>query len=816
MANSNNYLRPEARAVHYWRHHARARKALDFIIRALEEAADRAKESKKEVNEVDPNRASRIIFVSGEPGSGKSTLYLTLRAMLGHEADEFSKGYKGTALKDLNEIQWLDTLDLEVVGDEGENLLAAVLVRIFRKLEESKLSSKQCEGAIKKLEELATDIGIAWDGNLSARAGALDPDTFSMEVMRTQRARLGVNERLKEALDEISINHCCGCNEKTLFLLPVDDFYLKPTASLHLLRLLRMISIPRLFFLVMGDIDTVEALFIEKSLADWTAVAGKELFINQSDRLGQALSRARELRARYLRKLLPPGQRADIEAMDWHEARDFECNPLKKESDQRTLERVLGEVTLDSLDSPIQQTSEQTESLLMFLVSPPFSYIRANGEIDESVYDNRKKQREERAKGEKDKGDAEEYTSELELRKPRSAYTALQILDATPREIMDLSASLREVLRQRNEIKDSDPDSSKTPFLLLCVRDIVNQVKEEQSFLDAKEQNVLDGVLPTRHYSPQVDDIIFAMDRLCLKPAARKWQQKKENLTLWFRKHRSWDLGANRQDIEHSPKQAAEDSPNTTTKSKDSEITTNHEDPFGKLPPRPAAWFILLHDLAWKWNPESLSVNLIEKLCKDLNSWAISDEKVKKRPNNDGCWPFLELIPDLDGTEDTVADPSQYFAGWAVWLDGSTYRHLPVPEFQTFREIDQFLYVWSRGLGSTGKSQVDDVISLWALAGWTIISRLFENFASKGDDWFNDFSGIKSPCSQFSEIKGAYRKLFDQFKTRFNEKRKEQHQGSSDQTPPDFEYSGDSKSRLDEWVGIGSEENQTQNDKGSQ
>lgn len=183
MTNSNNYLRPEARAVPYWKHHVRAQKALDFIIRALTEAADKAKESKKEVHDVDPNRASRIVFISGEPGSGKSTLYLTLKAMLGPESKKFRDGSEPD-LRELENIRWLDTLDLEVVGDEGENLLAAVLVRIFRKLEESNSNSKKCEEAIKKLEELATDIGIAWDGNLMARAGALDPDTFSMEVMR--------------------------------------------------------------------------------------------------------------------------------------------------------------------------------------------------------------------------------------------------------------------------------------------------------------------------------------------------------------------------------------------------------------------------------------------------------------------------------------------------------------------------------------------------------------------------------------------------------------------------------------------------------
>lgn len=272
MANNSDYsLRPEAGPIPYLNHQRRAKEALKLIMRALTAAAEAAQKSK--ADELDfTERASRIFFVSGEPGSGKSTLYLTLRGMLSSkDQDTYSDGYpdKESLGKLKAAVRLLDPLDLEVAGHEGENLLAAVLVRLFGALDESStVLSKDCEDAIKELEDLATDIGIAWEGNLQARAGALDPETYSGEVMRTQRARLGVNKRLKEALDKLAINGCCGCTQKTLFVLPVDDFYLKPDASLQLLRLLRMISIPRLFFLVMGDITTVEALFIEKSLAD--------------------------------------------------------------------------------------------------------------------------------------------------------------------------------------------------------------------------------------------------------------------------------------------------------------------------------------------------------------------------------------------------------------------------------------------------------------------------------------------------------------------------------------------------------------------
>jgi hypothetical protein len=736
MSDNHNSLRHEAGPIPYWKHHKRAKEALNFIIRVLKGAADSVEGSKGVGNDptIDTNRASRIFFVSGEPGSGKSTMYLTLRAMLSSE-EKYSEGYKRkTDLDDLKNVRWLDALDLEVAGDEGENLLAAVLVRLFRKLDESNpVHSSDCEDAIKKLEELATDIGIAWEGNLQARAGNLDPDTYSAEVIRTQGARLRINERLQEALDKLAKNKCYGCDEKTLFVLPVDDFYLKPAASLQLLRLLRMISIPRLFFLVMGDINTVEALFIEKSLADWTEVAGTQLFAARTDRLDDALTRARELRARYLRKLLPPGQRAVIEAMDWYEALNFETDHSDFHVD--TLEDLLEQV---ELDQPFGTESESaSESLLTFLISPSLPSHPEEKQREREI-------RRKRAKGEKD---AEQESSEdLDLKKLRSAYTAVQILDATPREMMDFGFALREVRRKRQEFYEEGSvtvDKDQNPLLLSCVRDIVNLVREEQNFLNEKEQEVLEGILPTRHYFPE--DINFAMDRLCLYPAPRTWKKQKSE-QLWVRNHRSWDLTVNTKKYINDYK--------SKNQVENEGVDQAAKDPFAKLPPRPAAWFILLHDLAWKWNSDSVSGNLVEKLCEDLNDWRLSKSEVTLPPNQESC---LQLKQSSAPKQTQNFDPIDHLSGgWAILSDGSTYQHLPLPNFKIFRDLDHFLFIWSRGLEWLGKPEEAEgskISSIWALAGWTVLADTYKNYAVRGDDWFTDFA----------DTSGKFEERFEQF-----------------------------------------------------
>jgi hypothetical protein len=781
MPDNDNYsLRPEAGPIPYLKHHKRAKEAIKFIIRVLKAAADRVQESEGVASDasIDTNRASRICFVSGEPGSGKSTLYLTLRAMLSSKGEnKYSDGCPpDIGLGKLQGVvRLLDPLDLEVVGDERENLLAAVLVRLFRELPESRsVHSNNCEDAIKELEELASDIGIAWEGNLQERAGALDPATYSEEVMHTQRARLGVNDRLRNALDKLAKNQCYGCSPETLFVLPVDDLYLKPDASLQLLRLLRMISIPRLFFLVMGDITTVEALFIEKSLKDWTAVAGTRLFAYRSDRLDEALSRARELRARYLRKLLPPVQRATIEAMDWFEALDFEIG--RPGISVETLEELLEQVKLDDPLSPDAESEDEAVSLLDFLISPPF----------------KKEQKEKRKQRAKEDVSKMESPEDRNRKKDRAAYTALQILDATPREMLDLGSALREVIikRKRNqdlEEKCLEVGDENAPLLLSRVMDFVQLVSEEQNFFTEDEQNVLADVLPVRHYF--LEDIHFNMDRLCLKPVPWPWKNaalgKLDNPNsdpgnVWIRKHRSWNLAVNRAFIEDS-----KDKNTKSTNHKDGDqITKPQQSPFNYLPPRPTAWIVLLHDLAWTWSTDNVTGNLIIRLKKELGS--TQPAPVRGSQSNNDCMPKKESSSNFEGEDNPETkkefDPPKDFQGWAIWRNNETDEHFPMPEFETFQKLDQFLRVWNSGFewrdalrkqavalqkqakkvkkeaetdkakeaeaaelqkqADAAKNRADEYLQdnnllyLWGVAGSVVLNGQYESFAARKDNWF--------------------------------------------------------------------------------
>ena len=98
------------------------------------------------------------------------------------------------------------------------------------------------------------------------------------------------------------------------------------------------------------------------------------------------------------------------------------------------------------------------------------------------------------------------------------------------------------------------------------------------------------------------------------------------------------------------------------------------EGPVPFLPPRAAAWIILLHDLTWIWKPDRITKNLVVEFCAALS---------KKKCRN--C-PTLET------------------PGWA-WKKNrcGSWVHFPLPSLTTFRQLDRFLAVWNDVLRSNAE-----------------------------------------------------------------------------------------------------------------
>lgn len=215
-------------------------------------------------------RASRIAFLDGQRGTGKSTVLITfLKALKTGELNNAPSDIEELIKQLSSRVVLLEAIDMEPVPKDW-NMLPAILVRIgeaYNRFSASKESNplglleptSHYHDAWTRLNLLQNNIALSWDGNLSDRAGQIDPDTYAQETIRNETARLHLNPEFRTTLDQLAkqISQCSHI-ENPIFLLPIDDFDLNPTACLEMLRILRMISVPRLFNLVLGDLDVVD------------------------------------------------------------------------------------------------------------------------------------------------------------------------------------------------------------------------------------------------------------------------------------------------------------------------------------------------------------------------------------------------------------------------------------------------------------------------------------------------------------------------------------------------------------------------------
>ncbi len=331
---------------------------LDEAAAAIpDERAAEAPRSPRLAMRLDRARRSMVAFLDGARGMGKTSILLTLMRAFDEGVDlaEEEKdperrrllGEVGEKIKHLRDrVIWLETLDLEPVAS-NTNLLAAILARIERRAEE--LLGHRARGAFSDeetdalgaLRDLMREVGFAWEGNVRERASSLDPELYAEEVIAAELARLNFNERLEKALARLSRqieDAVPGMVRKPLFVLPVDDLDLNPTFTLDLLRLVRAVYCPRLFTVMLGDMEMTDRVVMARYLGE---LAGRfdyraDVWPSGPEDLGIA---ARETASQALRKLLPPVQRVELRPPSFEEAMKF-----RNTKDAKSLEEVLDEI----------------------------------------------------------------------------------------------------------------------------------------------------------------------------------------------------------------------------------------------------------------------------------------------------------------------------------------------------------------------------------------------------------------------------------------------------------------------------------------
>jgi hypothetical protein len=309
-----------------------------LLLNALEALGRRNdKEKGKEVEALDLDRRSQLAFIDGERGMGKTSVLLAVQRLLGEESiDKDALDPVQSLHAQRRRFVWLETLDMEPLP-RAANLPAAILVRIREKLVSPgfRVPSRAAafdeldehEQTASDLQELETEAVLAWQGTDPRRAEHTDPTAYASEVVRSEHAGLRLNQRLGKVLNSLArLANAAGAGaaKDPIFIVPVDDFDLAPTRCLELLRIIRMVSTPRLFFLVAGNTRIAEIVLRLESEGDLAKLTGRHLVPEEARWLRRT---GVEIAANNLRKLLPPEQRARLDEVDPNEALKFRASP---------------------------------------------------------------------------------------------------------------------------------------------------------------------------------------------------------------------------------------------------------------------------------------------------------------------------------------------------------------------------------------------------------------------------------------------------------------------------------------------------------
>jgi len=394
MANENNrkiktqrQLRIEAGPAQWQELDSTQCKAYMRVARMMVEAIyDLSFLNRKSTSSATLSRTGTA-FLAGGRGTGKTTVLRTLKhdtmesimPQLENDEEEPKKGWRDR-LKVLDSLRgrivWLETLDLEPFPPNA-NLLVSILMRIEDAAKDYGVNfpakenprgllepSSEYHNALLDLQRLQTDVALAWDGNLKERQGNLDPDSYAVEVTRIEKARLSLNSKFYDCINRLAKYVFRGTGiQDPLFVLPVDDFDLNPAICLDLLRMLRLISVPRLFTIVLGDLNVAATVFALKLSNDLGSIVksgeiNPNMLAIDPEVVGTL---AGDVAANALRKLLPPGQRVELQEMKISEA--LNIRPLGADLAEPYLHNLLDACTVSSrYKLSIEQTKRRTKS----------------------------------------------------------------------------------------------------------------------------------------------------------------------------------------------------------------------------------------------------------------------------------------------------------------------------------------------------------------------------------------------------------------------------------------------------------------------
>jgi len=226
---------------------------------------------------IDEERRNHVVLIDGERGTGKTAVMLRLlvdwsAAVRGTERLDGAraKAEKGegpplvgtdspivpAGLLDLQALSPKAVLGIHVAGhlqrvveamEQDAPRAAPRTPAPWAPVDSEELASRKAWRAFMRA------AATAWEGNLAARQGKLDPEAYVVELEQAERERLDIREAFHAFVDALVNDYktlISRRNEPPFFVITIDDADMNPQRTEEVFELIRLLWHPRVGFLV--------------------------------------------------------------------------------------------------------------------------------------------------------------------------------------------------------------------------------------------------------------------------------------------------------------------------------------------------------------------------------------------------------------------------------------------------------------------------------------------------------------------------------------------------------------------------------------
>lgn len=325
-------------------------KLIDWLISATEVSRDTKTFTSDSAGALREQFATSVL-IAGDRGFGKTTVLLSAATAFqsldtfipeprnGTPLDERSRKLRSKIKDAQQSIVWLDPLDMEPLPPDA-NLLATLLVRVQNALRpDRRAQEKDTESGASsallveegldepwaKIEPLVRHASFMWDSSAAQASGARE---LAANQIKAADIYATFQKDFFEAIDSVARfkskrSFGSGKDEqKVILVLPIDNVDRSIQHLSRIIKLIRMVASPRLWFLLAAGREEFQ-LFLERTFQQELNDAGA--LVHGARARDASMAIARRQAAGALRRVLPNIHRIEIEALSARKIWEFKA-----------------------------------------------------------------------------------------------------------------------------------------------------------------------------------------------------------------------------------------------------------------------------------------------------------------------------------------------------------------------------------------------------------------------------------------------------------------------------------------------------------